>query len=176
MWVYFWTLNPVPLIFFWQYYAVLIIIALDFSSQIWYYDASSFVFLRIFWTIWDLLWLHTHFRIFVLFLWKILLGFDTDYTESIDRFWLYIYICIYIYIHIYTYIYLFLWLHLQHIEVTGLAVEFELQLQACATAMATPDPSCIYNPHCSFRQCWILNPLRETKDWTCILTEIMSGP
>ena len=39
------------------------------------------------------------------------------------------------------------------------------------TAMATPDPSRSCDLHCSLLQCWILNPLREARDQTRILTE-----
>ena len=38
-------------------------------------------------------------------------------------------------------------------------------------AIATWDPSCIYNPHHSSRQCQILNPLSEARDRTCILMD-----
>ena len=67
-------------------------------------------------------------------------------------------------------------------EIPGLGVESELQLQAYTTAMATLDPSCVCDQHCSLhvarslthwtrpgiepvssqRQCWILNLLRHT--------------
>ena len=46
----------------------------------------------------------------------------------------------------------------------------ELQLPAYTTATATPDPSCVCNPHHSSRQCRILNPLSEARDRTCHLT------
>ena len=59
--------------------------------------------------------------------------------------------------------------HSQHTEVPRLGVELELQLWAYATATAMPDPSCICNPHCSSRQCWILNPLSKARHRTCIL-------
>ena len=54
-------------------------------------------------------------------------------------------------------------------EVPRLGVKSELQLPAYATATATPDPSCICNPHCSLWQRQILNPLSEVRDQTCIL-------
>ena len=39
------------------------------------------------------------------------------------------------------------------------------------TATATWDLSCICNVHHSSGQCWILNPLSEARDWTCILMD-----
>ena len=42
----------------------------------------------------------------------------------------------------------------------------ELQLPACTTATAMPDPSCVYDRHHSSRQCWILNPPKESRDQT----------
>ena len=44
-------------------------------------------------------------------------------------------------------------------EVARLGVELELQLLAYATATATPDPSHIFDLHCSLWQHWILSPL-----------------
>ena len=35
-----------------------------------------------------------------------------------------------------------------------------------------PDWSHIYELHCKSEPCWILSPLREAKDWTCILMHI----
>ena len=51
----------------------------------------------------------------------------------------------------------------------------ELQLPACVTAIATPYRSHIYDLYCSSQQWWILNPLSEARDRTCILMETMSG-
>ena len=65
--------------------------------------------------------------------------------------------------------FLFFRLHLCHMEVPRLGVELELQLSTYATAIAMPDMSCICDLHCSSQQQWILNPLSETRDWTCIL-------
>ena len=56
---------------------------------------------------------------------------------------------------------------MQHMEVPRLRVESEPQLLVYATA--TPDPSHICDLHSSSHQCWILNPLTETRDQTCIL-------
>ena len=39
------------------------------------------------------------------------------------------------------------------------------------TATATKDPSCICDLHCSLWQRWILKPLREARDRTCILMD-----
>ena len=54
-------------------------------------------------------------------------------------------------------------------EVPRLGVESELQLTAYTTATETRDPSLICDAHHSSRQCWILNPLSETRDRTCNL-------
>ena len=48
-----------------------------------------------------------------------------------------------------SFLFSFLRLHLQHMGVPRVGVESELQLWAHATATATPDPSRIYNLHCS---------------------------
>ena len=42
--------------------------------------------------------------------------------------------------------------------------------------MAMQDPSCICELRQSFEQCWILNSLSKARDWTWVLTEIISGP
>ena len=46
--------------------------------------------------------------------------------------------------------------------------ESELQPLAYITATTTPDPSCVCGLHHSSRQCQILNPLREDRDWTWV--------
>ena len=56
-------------------------------------------------------------------------------------------------------------------EVPRLGAESELQLLAYITATATQDPSCVCDLHHSPRQCWILNPLSEARDHTCILMD-----
>ena len=56
-------------------------------------------------------------------------------------------------------------------EVLRLGVELELQLQAYTTATATWDPSHVCDLHHSSRQHWILNPLSEARDQTCILMD-----
>ena len=60
-------------------------------------------------------------------------------------------------------------------EVPGLGVKSELQLPAYTTATAAQDPSPICDLHHSSQQPWILNPLSEARDQTCILTDTMSG-
>ena len=59
-------------------------------------------------------------------------------------------------------------------EVLSLGVELELQLLAytTATGTTTQDPSRTYYLRCSLWQCWILNPLSEARDQTCILMDI----
>ena len=51
-------------------------------------------------------------------------------------------------------------------EVPRLGVEVELQLLAYTTVTVTPDPSLVCNLYHSSQQRWILNPLREARDWT----------
>ena len=59
-------------------------------------------------------------------------------------------------------------------EVPRLGVELKLQLLANTIATAKPDPSYICNPHCSFWQHQILNPLSKARDRSCILMDTMS--
>ena len=61
-------------------------------------------------------------------------------------------------------------------EVPRLGDELELQLPAYTTATATPDPSCVGDLHRSSRQCWILNPLSETRGGTCVLVDTSQIP
>ena len=44
-------------------------------------------------------------------------------------------------------------------------------LQAYTTATATWDLNHVCNLHHSSGQCWILNPLSEARDWTCVLMD-----
>ena len=67
--------------------------------------------------------------------------------------------------------FVFLGLHQWHMEASGLGVELEMQLPAYATATAMPDLSCVCYRYHSSRQCHILNPLSEARDWTCILMD-----
>ena len=65
----------------------------------------------------------------------------------------------------------FLGPHLWHLEALRLGVESELLLPAYTTATATRDLNHICDlPHSS-RQCWILHPLSEARDRTCVLTD-----
>ena len=59
--------------------------------------------------------------------------------------------------------------HLQ--KFLELGVDLELQLPAYGTATATPDPSYLCDLCYSLWQLQILNPLREARDWTCILMD-----
>ena len=56
-------------------------------------------------------------------------------------------------------------------EIPRLGVESELYPPAYTTATSTPNPSCVWDHHSSW-QCQILNPLIETRDWTCILVHV----
>ena len=67
--------------------------------------------------------------------------------------------------------FVFLGQHPWHMEVPTLGVELEIQLPAYTTATATPDLSRVCNLHHRSWQCWILNPLSEARDWTCILMD-----
>ena len=56
-------------------------------------------------------------------------------------------------------------------EAPRLGVKLELQLLAYTTATAMPAPSCICDlHHCSWQR-WILNPLSEARDGTCVLMD-----
>ena len=52
-----------------------------------------------------------------------------------------------------------------------LRVVSELYLLAYAIATVTPDPSHVYDLHSSSWQHWILNPVREDRDQTCVLMD-----
>ena len=67
---------------------------------------------------------------------------------------------------------LFLGLHLQHMEVLRLRVKSVLPLPDYATATATWDLNYVCDLHHSSWQHWILNPLREARDGTCILMDL----
>ena len=56
-------------------------------------------------------------------------------------------------------------------EVPRLGVQLELQSPAYTTATETRDPSRVCDLHHSSRHCWILNPLNEARDQTCILMD-----
>ena len=59
--------------------------------------------------------------------------------------------------------------HPQHIEIPRLGVQSELP--AYATATAPWDVSCVWDLHHSTWQRWILNPLSEARDQTCVLMD-----
>ena len=61
-------------------------------------------------------------------------------------------------------------------EVPRRGVELELQLPAYTTATATQDPSLICDLYYSSGQCWILNPLSEARDQTCVLMDASQIP
>ena len=63
----------------------------------------------------------------------------------------------------------FLALHPKDMEVPRLGIKSELQLLTYATATAIQDMSQVCNLHHSSNQCWILNPLNQARDQTCIL-------
>ena len=56
-------------------------------------------------------------------------------------------------------------------EAPRLGLGWELLLLAYTKAIATPDLSCICDLHHGSQQQWILNPLMEARDWTCILMD-----
>ena len=57
------------------------------------------------------------------------------------------------------------------LEIPRLGVKSELQLLVYTPATATRDLSLVCNLHHSSWQHWILNPLSETRDGTCILVD-----
>ena len=79
--------------------------------------------------------------------------------------------CILMHTSLVLFFFVFLGLHLQLVEFPRLGVESELKLLAYTTATAIQDPSHICNLHHSSRQHWILNPLIEARDQTCVLMD-----
>ena len=73
--------------------------------------------------------------------------------------------------HMVVLFFFFKGLHPHHMKVPRLGVKSELQLPAYATATAMWDPSCVCNLYHSSQQCWILNPLSDTRDPTHILMD-----
>ena len=47
--------------------------------------------------------------------------------------------------------------------------------EAYPTAIATPDLNCICSLHCSLCHCWILNPLSQPRDQTCVVMDTAFG-
>ena len=60
---------------------------------------------------------------------------------------------------------------LWHMEVPRLGVESELQPLAYTTATAMPDLSLICDLHHNSQQLWILYPLSEARDRTCLFMD-----
>ena len=77
---------------------------------------------------------------------------------------------------LFYFIFSFLGPHPWHMEVPRLRVKSELQLPAYPTATATPDPRQTPDLCRRWRQRWILNPLSEARDPTCILMEASQIP
>ena len=72
--------------------------------------------------------------------------------------------------------FVFLGLHPWHMKVPRLGVEWELQSPAYTTATATWDPSRVCDLHHILWQWWIINPLSEVRDQTCILMDTSQIP
>ena len=73
-------------------------------------------------------------------------------------------------------LFVFLGLQVWHMEVPRIGVESELLLLAYTTATSTRDRSHICDLHHISEQCWILNPLSETRDRTHILVDASRAP
>ena len=71
----------------------------------------------------------------------------------------------------FLFLFVFLGVHPQHMQVPMPGIKSELQLLAYTTATAMPDPIHICSLYLSSQQQWILNPLSEARDWTCVLME-----
>ena len=67
--------------------------------------------------------------------------------------------------------FVFLGPHSWHKEVPSLGIKLELWLPAYTIAIAMPDLSGVCDLHHSSWLCWILNPLSEARDWTCVLMD-----
>ena len=65
----------------------------------------------------------------------------------------------------------FLWPFLRHMEVPRLGVKSEPEPLAYTTATAAQDLSCFCYLHHSSQRHWILNPLSEARDWTCVFMD-----
>ena len=72
--------------------------------------------------------------------------------------------------------FVFLWPHLWLMNILRPGMESELQLPAYATATAMPYPSCNCDIWCSLWQLLLLNPLKEARDRSHILTDTISDP
>ena len=100
----------------------------------------------------------------------------SPFLHSLANSFLHIPLWVFWFLWVFVFFFGFLGLHLRHMEVPRLRVETELQLRASTTAAATWDLSCICDLHCNPWQHWILNPLREARDRTCILVDTSWAP
>ena len=73
-------------------------------------------------------------------------------------------------------LFVFLGPHPRHMEVPRLGVKSELEPPAYTTGTAAQDLSRVCNLHHSSWQCWILNPLSEARDRTCVLMDSSQIP
>ena len=73
------------------------------------------------------------------------------------------------FIYLFIFLSVFLGLHMKLMKFPRLGVKSELHPLAYTTATVMSDLSHICNLQCSSPQCWILNPLSETRDQTHIL-------
>ena len=77
----------------------------------------------------------------------------------------------YIWVFLRLFVFCFLGPHPRHMEVPKRGIKLELQLLPYTTATATPEPRPVCDLHHSSWQHWILNPLSEAGDRTCILMD-----
>ena len=82
----------------------------------------------------------------------------------------------FIFLIIFLFFFCFLGLHLQNMEVPRLGSNWSRSCQPYATATAMWDPNHIFDLHRSSRQCLILNPRSEVRDWTHILVDTSGIP
>ena len=68
--------------------------------------------------------------------------------------------------------FVFLGPHPRHMEVPRLGVESAVWLPAYITATAMLEPRRVCDLHHSSWQRWILNPLSDARDQTCILMDV----
>ena len=85
------------------------------------------------------------------------------------RKWDRLYLLYFMYLHLLLFV--FLGPHPRHMEVLRVGAEMEPWPLSYTTATATQDPSCIFDLHHSSQQRWILNPLSEVRDGTCVLVD-----
>ena len=73
------------------------------------------------------------------------------------------------FVTLFYFIFVYLGPHPWHREVPRLGVKPELHLLAYTIATAMPDASHVCNLHHSSQRCWILKPMSEVRDQTCVL-------